>query len=254
MGNETLNLWFAYPEDVRTEAVFDVCESMLSVDEHARLQRLRSDSLRREFLATRYLVHTALTDALSPPPESLCFSQNAYGKPALNPDCGLRFNLSNCTGLVTCLVSHRLEVGVDIEPHERADKILEIASDVFSELELAQLDGAQASEKLDRALSLWTLKEAYIKARGLGLSLPLKSFSFHFDPEQRISMQLDSSLGDDAGRWRFCLMDHAGHRVALVVEAIAHPALQLWEARPVSVTPLRLAPGEYVWYPILPSL
>ena len=113
------------------------------------------------------------------------FSVNAHGKPAIEraseQDCGLHFNLSNSLGLVVCLVAEDVEVGVDVEPFERAEQILKLAPKVFSAAEQAQLAMLHEAEKLDRALSLWTLKESYIKARGMGLSLPLDKFSFLFD-------------------------------------------------------------------------
>jgi 4'-phosphopantetheinyl transferase superfamily len=107
-----------------------------------------------------------------------------------------------------------------------------------------------APEKLDPALPLWTLKEAYIKARSVGLSLPLKKFSFMFGGVEGIRLELDPSLGTEPGsRWRFCPVEHAGYRIALMAERATVPELQVWEARPLLATPTRLAAGGELWFP-----
>ena len=107
---------------------------------------------------------------------------------------------------------------MDVEPYERGREIVEIAAEVFSAREMEQLEALQGNGRLDRALQLWTLKEAYIKARGMGLSLPLKKFSFVFGGAEGIRLQLDADFEEEAGRnWRFCLLDFAGHRVALLI-------------------------------------
>jgi 4'-phosphopantetheinyl transferase len=159
--------------------------------------------------------------------------------------------LSNSRGLVVCLIARGAEVGVDVEPFTRASAIAEVAPRVFSELELSQLDGLEDRERLDRGVSLWTLKEAYIKARGMGLSLPLDKISFVFGGAEEIRLELDASLSDEPGRWRFCLLDHAGHRVALMVERTADAELEIWEARPLLGTPTRLADFAPRWLPYL---
>ncbi len=132
-------------------------------------------------------------------------------------------------------------MGVDAEPLTRTEEIAGLAGDVFSAREQEQLQALAGAERLDRALSLWVLKEAYIKARGLGLALALRKFSFVFGGAEGIRLELDPSLGDAAERWRFRLLDHAGHRVALMVERPAAGAVEMWEARPAQ------GPAEKAW-------
>jgi 4'-phosphopantetheinyl transferase len=89
---------------------------------------------------------------------------------------------------------------------------------VFSVAERAALHALPAAAQPDRALSLWTLKEAYIKARSLGLSLPLDGFSFSFDSDPpRISFA--ASISDTPERWTFRTVDLLGHRISLALEA-----------------------------------
>jgi 4'-phosphopantetheinyl transferase len=248
MNQETPHLWCAYPDDLLAAELAQRCEALLNEAELLRIKAFRFDRLKREYLTTRTLVRTALSHSRSTAPEAWRFQANAYGKPALDPDCGRRFNLSNSQRLVVCLVGEAAEVGVDVEPFSRAKQILEVAPRVFSPRELAQLDALNGPEKLDRAVSLWTLKESYIKARGMGLSLPLEQISFLFGENAGIRLELDPALGDPADRWRFCLLDHADHRVALMVECASEPALQTWEVRPLLSVPEQLPPGHEAWF------
>jgi 4'-phosphopantetheinyl transferase len=221
----------------------------LSDDERARWQRYKFDKHRREYLATHALARTALSSHHPLAPEAWRFQLNEYGKPWIDPDCGLCFNLSNSTGLVVCLIGTGDEVGVDVEPRIRAGSIIEIAHRMFSQRELKQLGDLPGDERPERALHLWTLKEAYIKARGIGLALPLKKFSFLFEDSRRIRLEIDASLGDDPARWRFCILEIAQHCVALMVENRAVQELQAWESRPPSAAPQRLNLTKEVWFP-----
>jgi 4'-phosphopantetheinyl transferase len=249
MDKETLYLWCACPDDFSTEAAAEICASQLSQDERTRWQRFRFDRHRREYLTTRVLVRTALSQYHSLAPEAWRFQLNSHGKPTADPDCGMRFNLSNSLGLVVCLIAQGAEVGVDVEPYERAGEIAELAPEVYSPLELAQLEALRGQERLDRVLSLWTLKEAYIKARGTGLSMPLNMFSFLFGGVDGIRLELDPRLCEEPGRcWRYCLVEHAGHRIALMAERATVPELQIWEVRSLLAPPTRIPVGEVLWF------
>jgi 4'-phosphopantetheinyl transferase len=233
-----LHLWCAYPDDLLREEAAQACAALLSDDERARWERFRLEYSRREYLATHALARTALARYCDIAAGDLRFAANRHGKPALEPDCGVRFNLSNSGGLVVCLVGEgAVEVGVDVEPYARADQITNVGHKVFSPAEWAQLEGLPPADLLDRSLSLWTLKEAYIKARGVGMSLPLDRISFLFEGEDRARLELDSELGDDARRWWFCLLDYAEHRVAVMAEGDVKGEMEIWEARPPLAAP-----------------
>jgi 4'-phosphopantetheinyl transferase len=126
---------------------------------------------------------------------------------------------------------------------------LKLCPRCFLPLEQAQLEALPDAEKRDRALSLWTLKESYIKARGMGLLIPLDKFSFVFGGAEGIRLQIDPSLGDEAERWKFCQIDQAGHRVAVMVDRSAADELEVWEARPVVAEAARVDVGAVPWFP-----
>jgi 4'-phosphopantetheinyl transferase len=248
MDNESLHLWFAHPDDLLDEQAAKACAGVLCDEERDRLQRFKFERHRREYLATHALARNALSHYSSVPPEALQFSANEYGKPAIYPPCNLHFNLSNSLGLVVCLIGKGAEVGVDIELQERADAIAEVGPTMFSPQELIQLHALPDAEKPERCLRLWTLKEAYIKARGMGLALPLDKFSFLFSDSGEIHLEIDPELRDRPNRWQFCILDRAGHAIALMVENQPAPALDIWEARPPLVRPTQLDLSNQVWH------
>lgn len=253
-NQSALQLWCAYPDDLLRAEAAEACAALLSDEERARWQRFRFEHSRREYLATHALARTALARYGATSPENLRFVSNAHGKPALDPDGGVRFNLSNSTGLVVCFAgAESREVGVDVEPFARADRIAGVAHKVLSAEEQAQLEALPDGERHGRVLSLWTLKEAYIKARGIGMSLPMHRASFLFDAGGNVRFELDPSLHDDAGRWRFCLLDYAQHRIALMVEGRASRLLEVWEARPPLGEPRAIDVPAASWFPAPPS-
>jgi 4'-phosphopantetheinyl transferase len=88
---------------------------------------------------------------------------------------------------------------------------------------------------------LWTLKESYIKARGMGLAIPLDKFAFVFGGAEQVRLEVDESLNDREDRWQFCLLDHAGHRIAVMAERRAGYELKVWEAHPIPEPALRVS-------------
>lgn len=249
MNSEPLHLWFAYPDDLLDPETAQACARLLTPAEQERWQRYKFDRHRRESLATRALARFALSQSRAVSPESWRFIENDHGKPYIEPDSGLRFNLSNSLGMVVCLVAEGVEVGVDVESRTRSDQMLGVAERVFSNQERAQLEELDDAAKLDRALSLWTLKEGYIKARGMGLALPLDKISFLFGGPDQIRLEIDLSVDHDPGRWRFCSVDRDGHRISLVVEQASLPELKLLQTRPLLSKPVDLGTFNGQWYP-----
>ena len=252
MNSKSLHLWYAYPDDLLDPRTAQACAALLTPEEQERCRRYKFEQHQRESLATRALVRVALSHYRAVAPDAWQFKENEHGKPFLDPDRGLKFNLSNSVGLVVCLIAECAEVGVDIEPHARAPQIMQVVGRVFSGAEKVQLDELGDAAKLDRALSLWTLKEAYIKARGMGLALPLEKISFLLGADG-IRLEIDPEVDNNPGRWRFCTFDHAGHRVGVVVEQEDAPEMDLSESRPLLAKPLHLGACHAPWFPLSPK-
>jgi 4'-phosphopantetheinyl transferase len=125
-------------------------------------------------------------------------------------------------------------VGVDVENAARGDAPLDVASSYFSACEARALAALPAGDQSWRFFEYWTLKESYIKARGLGLAIPLRQFSFEFPAPRSLALGIDAALGDDAGRWLFWQLTVANEYVlAVCVERsgdtlprlVCHPAI-----------------------------
>jgi 4'-phosphopantetheinyl transferase len=188
-----------------------------------RYHRFVFERHRLEFLATRALVRRALASYRPVDPPAWRFRITAHGRPEIDPPCGIAFNLANHPTLIVCAIrtaddGRVPDLGVDVEPLTRGPEIVPLADSVFSAAERSALRALAEAARPDRALSLWTLKEAYIKARSLGLSLPLDGFSFSFETDPpRIAFA--ASIPDSAERWTFRTIDLLDHRIALALEA-----------------------------------
>jgi 4'-phosphopantetheinyl transferase len=167
------------------------------------------------------------------PPASWRFTRTAFGRPELDPHFALRFSLANAPTLVACAVS-RDEVGVDVEPLARGEDVLRVAASVLSPREHEALRRLPPSAMADRALTLWTLKEAYVKARGLGLSMPVDALTFTFD-DALVTLDVEPALPEGGGATDFMILDRAGHRIAVAAERAGgrEPRLRVTETIPL---------------------
>jgi len=213
-----VDLWVVDPATVARPDVVARTLAWLTAEERRRHDAFRFDVHRHEYLVTRALALSVLAAYARTAPSGLRFERNAYGCPRLASHPDIDFNLTNATSLVALLVSRHGVVGVDVEPIARADDILEVADSVFAKAELAELRALPTIEaRRARGLDLWTLKESYIKARGMGLSVPLDKFAFDFDHADP-HVTIDPSLQDEAARWAFSRRDVDGHRISACVD------------------------------------
>jgi 4'-phosphopantetheinyl transferase len=233
INRNEMHLWFARVP-VLSKSTREAYSKLLSGTEQFRCEKLLFERHRHEYLMTRALVRTTLSRYLPVEPEEWQFTQGPFGKPKIEPSCGLHFNLSNTPCLTACLVSRCGEVGVDIEPWSRAKDIAEIAHTVFSPSELDELHALPPRLQDNRVLSLWTLKESYVKARGTGLNFPLKKFSFLFDDVSVSRLLFDAQLNDTPEHWRFGTWDYEQHRVAFMAESSSCIRLSVWQSEPLT--------------------
>lgn len=217
-----VHLWVASPDDLGVHVA--PYEAMLTPEERSRYLGFRFELHRREYLLTRALVQDVLARYLPRPRAGFRFDRESHGRPRLSPPAHVDFNLANHPSLVVCAVGTSAELGVDVEPIARGSDVLELADVVFSQGErdgLALL--ADVDQRRQRAVLLWTVKEAYLKARGAGLSLPLQNFGV--EVRATGEMSLTFAAGADGGPWGLSTIVHEGHRISVAVRG-AHP-LQL---------------------------
>lgn len=213
------------PDEVRvfwTLTSVDLAPRMLSeLLEPVELEaskRFRFAKDRLEYLVTRVLVRRVLARCSDRDPAGLRFTRNAHGRPALVGGGALRFNLTNTPDLVACAVTLDREIGVDAEPYARHANVHDIASSVFVAAEReAMATLASSDAKNRRALQLWTLKEAYMKARGKGMAIAPDSFAIRFE-DATPSLDLSTLTDDLAARWSMTTHELEGHCLSLCVE------------------------------------
>lgn len=192
----------------------------LSRAERDRAAKFAFERDRLTFAAAHDLLRTVLSQYADVAPAAWEFAPTAHGKPILagaHSARPLRFNLSHTTGLVACAVSRDADVGIDVEAIRPADDRMdlgELASRFFSRTEAASLDVCEDEERRQRFVELWTLKEAYVKATGEGLSHPLDTFSFAIS--EPAAIHFAAPPGADAKAWQFGLFLPApGYRMAV---------------------------------------
>ncbi len=200
------HLWYVFPDMVRDPALLGAYEQLMSPEERVQQQRFYFAEGRHEYLVTRALVRTVLSRYVAVDPSIWRFERNEYGKPAIASPRDippLTFNLSHTAGLIVCLVALGHDIGVAVEDMTRAGKTVEIAEQFFSPTEVAALHALPSSKQRSRFFEYWTLKEAYIKARGMGVALPLEQFSFHLEAGQPIRISFAPHFLDDPHDWQF---------------------------------------------------
>jgi 4'-phosphopantetheinyl transferase len=176
----------------------------LSDDELRRVGRFVHPSDAANFIVGRTLARTLLSR----------YAELA-ARPAGTPD--LRFNVSHTSGLVACAVTVGREVGVDVE-HTGRRLVHDVAERFFSPREVADLRACPAADQPVVFFDYWTLKASYIKARGLGLALPLGQFSFVCVPGRAPTIEFAPELHDDPSSWQFAqFWPTAEHRMAVAV-------------------------------------
>jgi 4'-phosphopantetheinyl transferase len=161
-------------------------------------------------------------------PRELTFSTNAYGRPEIangkTSDAGLSFNMSHTHSLIVLGVTKGRALGVDVENFRAREVSMDIADRYFAPTEVTALSAVPPHQQQYRFFEYWTFKESYIKARGMGLSLPLDKFSFHYPHDGTVEIAIDPELADDAARWQFWqFQPRPEYLVAICAERIDQP-------------------------------
>ncbi len=153
---------------------------LLSAEEQARADRFHFPRDRRRFVLARAFLRTLLGDYTGEAPVRVPLHLSSSGKPFLADRSDLHFNLSHCEDRGVVAIARRA-IGVDLERMRAVPEALSIAGNLFAPSETQALLAFPAELRSEAFLRCWTRKEAYVKARGVGLSIPLTSFEVTLD-------------------------------------------------------------------------
>jgi 4'-phosphopantetheinyl transferase len=227
-----LRVFYARSDAHMTDPQVARCIAMLSPEERARHLRFRFEEDQRSFLAAHALTRGVLARELRTEPSALRFAEGARGRPELlSPACEprLRFNLSHTRGMVACALAIETDVGVDVERLDRRVNIDSLSAAAFSAAERAGLEELEGEAQRHRFFELWTLKEAYIKAVGMGFALPLGAITLHVEAGRLPAISFDPRVSDDPARWFLAARIVLGEHMLAV--ALARPQPAEWSAQ-----------------------
>ena len=197
-------------------------QETLAEDELNRADRFRYPQDRQNFILTRGTLRAILGRYLDLRPEQLRFGYNKYGKPDLdfaNGSHKLNFNLSHSGGLALFAIANGAEIGIDTERIQTDFEYDLIAARFFSPSEYLRLKNLPPQMKPEAFFNCWTRKEAYIKARGKGFSLPLDQFNVSFVPGEPAQLLQTRADAAEATRWSLMnLKPKTGYAAAIAVE------------------------------------
>src|SRR5437879_3265853 len=190
-----------------------------SAEERARCARLALANDRRDFIAAHALLRHALSAHAHRDPREWVFIPDANGKPELASVPGERpqfaFNLSHSRGLVACVVARDVDVGIDVERVGSGTDIIDLARRHFSSAEVAELERCESGARAARFTELWTLKESYVKATGVGILRGLDECAFTLGAAS--SLRFNTADTAQADAWQFALLEVLDYRMAVAV-------------------------------------
>ena len=229
---DKVQLWFAFCDEIADQSLLADYRRLLVDEERQKATRFHFAHDRHRYLITRALVRTVLSRYASVMPQDWRFTEDTYGRPHIVNDHAaaqrISFNVSHTRSLVVLGVSCERALGVDTEDVQTRRADLQIADHYFSVDEVTQLRATPPELQQARFFEYWTLKESYIKARGLGLSVPLEQFGFDLSQPDRLRIRFHPPLIDEPARWSLWLLRAAAdHYVAVCAERAGREPPQL---------------------------
>jgi 4'-phosphopantetheinyl transferase len=194
------------------------CYDLLSSEERERAARYRAGRPRSDFILTRGTLRFMVARYLGATPLAVSFLYSKHGKPLIQGPHDLRFNVSHTNGLALLAFVRTREIGVDVEMIRAAPDLRKLAKRFFSVRERDALENLSEEELPAAFFRCWTRKEAYIKARGEGLSLPLHEFDVSVAPGESRALLATRPDASEASRWSLRdLPTSPGYAAALAV-------------------------------------
>ncbi len=210
MTNATVTIW-TMRVGMPSPSALARWQAVLDEHETAQAARFRVGDNRYGYIAAHALARSLLATLGGQPPAAWKFRKTEKGKPEIaDPATGLQFSLSHTNGFVACAAASGFAVGIDAESRERKLITADVVKAVLASGELAHLRTLPDERHQETFLRFWTLREAYVKATGQGISYPREDFSFVLDPAA-----IQFANGSDSSTWQFFAWHEVPHIVSL---------------------------------------
>lgn len=219
LSNE-VHVWRAFLDVTAIE--FENLFGFLSVDEHERARRFHFEKDQRRFIVARGILRKILGDYLGVNPIDICFEYNQFGKPILAPvpdNDNVCFNISHSDAYALYAINRRKKIGIDIERVRDEVVFMEIAQKFFSQNEINSLESINKNKRAELFFQYWTRKEAFIKARGEGISFPMEKCDVSFiNGSSLLPVTLQDNNIDSSGLYVQDLFPGNDYAAAIAVE------------------------------------
>lgn len=232
LGQREVHVWRAALEVEAT--IVSRMHELLSADERARAERFHFTIDRRHFIVARAQLRMILSRYINIAPAEVRFVYSEHGKPMLasgnNQSGKIKFNLTHSAGVALLAFTRAGEIGVDLErirPEITGD---DIARRFFSTAEVACLERLPAAARQTAFFDCWTRKEAFVKAKEIGLSLSLDQFDVTLAPEEPAALLRTGWDADEVSRWSLKALDVGPGYVATVAVEALHWNLKCYVA------------------------
>lgn len=199
LEKDDIHVWLAWVDGLRSQQ--DDLARLLTPDEMARADRLLGEKVRQQFIVARGVMRKVLAHYID---GEIHLLRGNRGKPHI-PGVSLRFNLSHAADLIVLGIAEGREIGVDVELIRPMREMMTVARSYFSVEEQVQIFNLPQAQRERAFYTCWTRKEAYIKARGDGFTMPLTGFDVTLIPGE--PPRLLRAVDDDPARWTLLHLD-----------------------------------------------
>jgi len=223
--HQEAHVWFTIPESVQDDGILQQLTAILSEEELDRCRRFHFPADRHRYLVSHALLRKTLSRYIDIPPAGWCFSHGEHGRPEIsNPNvAALRFNLTHTAGLVGCVVTLDNDCGIDAELISDRHNPTGVAERMFSAGECLEMRQLKDAAQLGYFFTRWTLREAYVKARGIGISFPTRKLQFRVNDKASVTVKFETCLQENERDWHFYLLRPTPEHVAAIAVRTGNP-------------------------------
>lgn len=217
LPDNQIDIWLIEPQYIDSKQL-KAYHALLSSQELINAQKKRGATAQRDAIITRAFIRSILSHYENLTPQQWRFGKGFNGKPLIsNDNIDLEFNISHATNLIVCAITHKHSIGIDVEYIRRKSDTYKLAPRYFSPKEVEDLQALPYEQQAIDFYHYWTLKEAYIKACGDGLAIPLNQFSFTIN-DNKVAIAFSNRREDSPNNWQHYLFHPtADHKMGLSI-------------------------------------